>query len=94
MLCLAFTNAKKQSKFIFLLPESKCLLDTAKQYFATLRAEKLTNCKSISSILFTEKLSPYSLHLDKECEAQTLQAVRTIPPTCSQRAELNQSGHN
>jgi len=33
--------------------------------------------------------------LDDECEAQMLQAVRTIPSTCSLRiAELNQFGHN
>jgi hypothetical protein len=31
-------------------------------------------------------------HLDEECEAKMLQAVRTIPSTCSQRiAELNQT---
>jgi hypothetical protein len=31
-------------------------------------------------------------HLDEECNAQMLQAVRTIPSTCSQRiAELNQT---
>jgi len=36
-----------KSKFIFLLPESEYLLmDTAKQYFARLRADELSNCKS------------------------------------------------
>jgi hypothetical protein len=35
-----------ESKFIFLLPERiNLLMDTVKQYFATLRADKLTNCK-------------------------------------------------
>jgi hypothetical protein len=71
-------------------------MDTAKQYFAILMAKELTNCKSISSIVFAISAPPLQLtHFDKECEAQMLQAIKTIPSTCSQRiAELNQSGHN
>jgi hypothetical protein len=47
-----------QSKFIFLLPELEYLLtDTAKQYFARLKADELTR-KSISSdIVFVDKLN-------------------------------------
>ena len=84
-----------ESKFTFLLPEREYLLmDTAKQYFARLRADELTNCKSISSRhRVSRQTQPLQLtHLDEECEAQMLQAVRTIPSTCSQRiAELNQT---
>jgi len=82
-------------KFIFLLPEREYLLmDTAKQYFARLRADELTNCKSISSRhRVCRQTQPLQLtHLDDECGAPMLQAVRTIPSTCSQRiAELNQT---
>ena len=84
-----------ESKFIFLSPESECLLmDTAKQYFARLRADELTNCKLISiRHRVCKQTQPLQLtHLDDECEAQMLQAIRTIPSTCSQRiAELNQT---
>ena len=69
-------------------------MDTAKQYFARLRADELTNCKLISSRhRVCKETQPLRLtHLDDECEAQMLQAIRTIPPTCSQRiAELNQT---
>jgi hypothetical protein len=87
-----------ESKFIFLLPEREYLLmDSAKQYFATLRADELTSCKTISSRhRVCRQTQPLQLtHLDDECEAQMLQAIRTIPSTCSQRrAELNQFGHN
>ena len=84
-----------ESKFIFLLPEREHLLmDTAKQYFARLRADKLTNCKSnISQHRVCKQTEPLQLmHLDDECEAQMLQAVRIIPSTRSQRiAEINQT---
>jgi hypothetical protein len=84
-----------ESKFIFLLLERKYLLmDTAKQYFARLRADELTHYKSISSRRrVCKQTQPLQLtHLDDECEAQMFQAVRTIPPTYSQRiAELNQT---
>ena len=83
------------SKFTFLLPEREYLLmDTAKQYFARLKADELASCKSISSRhRVCKQNQPLQLtHLDEECEAQMLQAVRTIPSTCSQRiAELNQT---
>jgi hypothetical protein len=68
-----------ESKFIFLLPEREYLLmDTAKQYFARLRADELTNCKSISSRhRVCKQTQPLRLtHLDDECEAQMLQAVK------------------
>jgi len=84
-----------ESKFIFLLPEREYLLmDTAKQYFARLKADELANCKSISSRRrVCRQTQPLQLtHLDDGYEAQMLQAVRTIPSTCSQRiAELNQT---
>jgi len=54
----------------------------------------LTNCRSVSSLLrVCKQTQPLQLtHLDDECESQMLQAVRTIPSTCSQRiAELNQT---
>jgi hypothetical protein len=39
-----------ESKFIFLLPEREYLLmDTAKQRISRLRADELTNCKTVSS---------------------------------------------
>ena len=83
-----------ESKFIFLLPEREYLLmDTAKQYFARLRADELANCKSISSQhRVCRQTQPLQLtHLDDECEAHMLQAVRAIPSSCSQRiAKLNQ----
>ena len=86
------------SKFIFLLPECEYLLmDTAKQYFARLRADELASCKSISSRhRVCKQNQPLQLtHLDEEWEAQMLQAVRTILSTCLQRiAELNQFGLN
>jgi len=69
-------------------------MDTAKQYFARLRADELNNCKLISSRhRVCKQTQPLQLtHLDDECEAQMLQAIRTIPSTCSQRiAELNQT---
>ena len=95
MLPLPIQVRNTESKFIFLLPEREYLLtDTAKQYFARLRAEELTNCKSISSQhRVCNQTQPLQLtHLNDECEAQMLQAVRTIPSTCSQRiAELNQT---
>jgi hypothetical protein len=72
-------------------------MDTAKQYFARLRADELANCKSISSRhRVCRQNQPLQLaHLDEECEAQMLQDVRTIPSTCSQRiTELNQAVWN
>ena len=63
-----------ESKFIFLLPEREYhLMDTAKQYFARLRTDELTNYKSISSIhLVCKQTQPPQLtHLDDECEAQS-----------------------
>ena len=84
-----------ESKFIFLLPDREyILMDTAKRYFARLRADELIKCKSISNRhRVCKQTQPLQLtHLDDECEAQMLQAVRTIPSTCSQRiAELNQT---
>jgi len=59
-----------------------------------LRADELANCKSISSRhRVCRQTQPLQLtHLYDECEAQMLQAVRTIPSTCSQRiAKLNQT---
>ena len=67
-------------QYIFLLPEREYLLmDTAKQYFARLKAYELTS-KSISSRhRVCKQTQPLQLtHLDDECEAQMLQAVRTI----------------
>ena len=50
-----------ESEFIFLLPEREYLLmDTAKQYFARLRADKLIVSQSVADIVFVEKLSPYN----------------------------------
>ena len=84
-----------ESKFTFLLPEREYLLmDTAKKYFARLRADELNSCKLVSSRhRVCRQSQPLQLtHLDEECEAQILQALRTIPSTCSQRiAELNQT---
>ena len=84
-----------ESKVIFLMPEREYLLmDTAKQCFARLRADELANCKSINSRhRVCRQSQPLQLtHLDEECEAQMLQAVRTIPSACSQRiTELNQT---
>jgi hypothetical protein len=52
MLPLPIQVKNTESKFIFLLSEREYLLmDTAKQYFTRLRADELTNCKSISSRL-------------------------------------------
>jgi len=61
-------------------------MDTAKQYFARLRADDLTNCKSISYRYRACKQTQLIqlTNLDDECEAQMLQAVRTFPSTCSQ----------
>ena len=73
-----------ESKFIFLSPESECLLmDTAKQYFARLRADELNNYKLISSRhRVCKQTQPLQItHIDDECEAQMLQAIRTIPST-------------
>jgi hypothetical protein len=84
-----------ETKFIFLLPEREyVLMDTAKQYFARLRANELASCKSISTRhrVCRQNQPLQFTHLDEECEAQILQPVRTMPPTCSQRiAELNQT---
>lgn len=68
-------------------------MDIAEQYFVRLRADKLGICKPISSRHCVCRLTqPLQLaHLDKECEAHMLQAVRTVPSTCSQTAELNQT---
>jgi len=69
-------------------------MNTAKHYFARLRADQLTNCKPISSRhSVCKQTQPLQLtHLDDACAAQMLQAVRTIPSICSQRiAELNQT---
>jgi len=69
-------------------------MGTAKHYFARLRADELNNFKLIGSRHRVYKQTqPLQLtHLDEECEAQMLQAIRTIPSTCSQRiAELNQT---
>jgi len=50
ILTLPIQLKNTESKFIFLLPEHEYLvMDIAKQYFARLRANKLTNFKSISS---------------------------------------------
>ena len=83
-----------ESKFILLLPEHEYLLpNTAKQYFASLRAEELTNLRQWA-VLFAGTQPIQLTHLDKECKAQMLQAIRTIPSTCSERvAKLKQSGH-
>jgi len=95
VLPLTIQARNTEYKFIFLLPEREYLLmNTAKKYFARLRADELTNCKSISGRhRVCRQTQPLHLtHLDDECEAQMLQAVRTIPSTCSQRiAELNQT---
>jgi hypothetical protein len=72
-------------------------MDTAKQYFARLRADDLANCKSMSSRHHVcRQNQPLQLtYLDEECEAKMLQDVRTIPPNCSQRiTELNQTVWN
>jgi hypothetical protein len=84
-----------ESKFIFLLAEREYLLmDVAKQYVTRLHADKLNNCKTVSSRhRVCRQTQPVQLtHLDEECEAQMLQGVRTITSTCSQRiTELNQT---
>jgi len=57
------------SKFTFLLPEREYLLmDTAKQYFARLKADELASCKSISSRhRVCKQNQPLQLtHLDEE----------------------------
>jgi hypothetical protein len=70
------------------------LMDTAKQYFARLRADELTNRKSVSSVY--RQTQPLQLtHLDEGCGAQKLQADRRIPSTWSQRIfELHQCRQN
>ena len=73
-----------ESKFIFLLPEREYLLMyTAKHYFAKLRADELNNYKLISSRhRVCKQTQPLQItHIDDECEAQMLQAIRTIPST-------------
>jgi hypothetical protein len=69
-------------------------MDTAKQYFARLRADELSSCKTISRRhSICKQTQPIQLtYRDDECEVQMLQIPRTIPSTFSQRiAELNQT---
>jgi hypothetical protein len=91
-------NTESYYIIIFLLPEREYLLmNTAKLYCARLKADEITNCKSLSSRqrVCKQTQSLQLTHLDDECEAQILQAVRTIPSTYTQRsAELKQFGRN
>jgi hypothetical protein len=78
VLPLPIQQKNTESKFAFLLPEHEYLLmDSAKRYFARLRADKLTSCKTISSHhCVCRQIQPLQLtHLDDECEAQILQAL-------------------
>jgi len=80
---------KTAFELMFMSPECEYLLmDLLKQYIARLKGDKLNSCKIISSQTQPVKLT----HLYEEGEVHTLQSVRTIPSTCSQRrTELNQT---
>jgi hypothetical protein len=83
------------SKFVFIQPEHEFLImDTAKRFFSRLGAEDVKECKTLSKgQLICKQTQPVQLtHLDEECEAQMIQTISTIPPSCSQRIiELNQT---
>jgi len=81
------------SIFIFIQPQHDYLLmDTAKWYFTSLGVDEINNCKVVSKVhkvnKQTQQVQP--THLDEECEAQTIETIRSIPASCSQRIiELN-----
>jgi hypothetical protein len=83
------------NKFIFISPEREYLLmDTARQYFAKLRADEIKECKQIDSYhrVCKQKHPLQVTHLGEDCEAEMLQPIRTVPVSCSQRiVEINQT---
>jgi hypothetical protein len=70
---------------MFLSPECEyVVMDVVEKYFVKLGADKLNLSKIISNQhqVYEQTQALKSIHVDKECEAQILQSVRTIPSTC------------
>lgn len=83
------------TRFTFILPEREYLLmNVAKQYYARLKVDEIKECKLISSYhrVCKQNNTLQITHLHEECEVEMLQAIRTIPSSCSQRiAEISQT---
>jgi len=61
-------------------------MDTAKWYFTRLGADRINSCKTVSKACNVCKQTQPVLptHLDEECEAQMIELIRSIPPSCYQ----------
>jgi hypothetical protein len=69
-------------------------MDVAKQYYARLRADKFKECKLMdyNHRLCKQNYPLQVKHVNEECEAESLQSIRSIPSSCYQRkVELNQT---
>jgi hypothetical protein len=83
------------SKCIFIQPEKPYLLmDVAKQYYCKLDKYEFEKCKVLTDNwrVCKQDFLVQSTHFKKECEAQMLQPIKSVPADCSQRLiELNET---